>query len=165
MLFRSAIENIVKYARRRPNKIGLGYDVFKVLKQHPEIIERIKYTGTTTNPAVVTTNVLAQIFGVEKVVVFESTYNVAGEDLTESMSFICDPKGILICFAPNSPSIDTPSAGYMFAWDMLGNGNWMALDQWLGDGGTHSEYVEGLMSYDMKKVADDCAVYLTSAVH
>ena len=161
----NAIEAVVKSARRRPNKIGLGYDVFKILKQHPEIVERIKYTGTSATPAVVTTNVLAQIFGVEKVVVFESTYNSAGEGVAANNTFICDSKGVLICFAPNAPSIDTPSAGYIFAWDMIGNGNWMALDQWLGDGGTHSEYVEGLMSYDMKKIADDCAVYLTSAVH
>lgn len=159
-----AIGLIKVNARRSPNKIGLGYDVYKALKQHPDIIERVKYTGTTANPANVTPQVLAQLFGVEKVVVFESTYNTAGDGLTDSMSFICDPKGVLICYAPNTPSIDIPSAGYIFTWDMLGNGNWMAMDQFEGEKGTHSEYMEGLLSYDMKKVADDCAVYLTAAV-
>jgi hypothetical protein len=159
-----AIDSVKKKARRKPNKIGLGNDVFKVLKHHPDIVERVKYTGSTANPASVTERVLAELFQVQKVVVMESTYNTAGDGLTESMDFICDPKGMLICYAPDSPQIDMPSAGYIFTWDMLGTGNWMAVDQFEGEGGTHSEYMEGLLAYDMKKVSDDCAVYLSDVV-
>ncbi len=151
-------------ARRKFNKLGLGADVFNALKNHPDILARVSYGGSTANPATVNENVLAQLFGLQRVVVLESTYNKAGDGETEDMDFICDPKGMLLCFVPDAPSIDVPSAGYTFAWDMLGDGNWMAVDQFEGEGGTHSEYIEGLISTDMKKVSDDCAVYLKDAV-
>lgn len=53
---------------RMPNRLGLGINVFNALKVHPGILERVKYGGSTANPASVTENVLAQLFGVEKIV-------------------------------------------------------------------------------------------------
>ena len=47
---------------------------------------------------------------------------------------------------------------------MLGNGNWMATDQFEGEGGTHTEFIEGLMSTDMRKTADDLACYMKNCV-
>ena len=63
---------------RMPNRIGLGINVFNALKVHPGILERVKYGGSTANPASVTENVLAQLFGVEKIVVLKSIMNSAG---------------------------------------------------------------------------------------
>lgn len=48
--------------------------------------------------------------------------------------------------------------------DMLGNGSYMATDQFEGEGGTHSEFVEGLMSTDMRKTCDDLACYMSKCV-
>lgn len=149
--------------RRRPNRLALGAEAYVALKNHPDILERIKYTGTTANPAMVTPNVLAQLFGVEKVVVMESTYNAAGIG-KEDMQFICSPDSALLCYATPTPAIDEPSAGYIFTWDMLGNGNYTAFDQYDGEPGTHSEFVEGLVATDMKKTADDLAMFFTACV-
>jgi hypothetical protein len=154
---------IKRNGRRRPNRLALGANTWKALKNHPDIVERVKYTGTTANPAVVTTQALAAILQLEKVVVLESTYN-AGKLGEEDMQFICDPNAALLCYATNTPAIDEPSAGYIFAWDMLGNGQYIAMDQWEGEPGTHSEFVEGLCAYDMKKTADDLAVFLYDCV-
>lgn len=63
---------------RMPNRIGLGINVFNALKVHPGILERVKYGGSTANPASVTENVLSQLFGVEKIVVLKSIMNSAG---------------------------------------------------------------------------------------
>ena len=70
----------------------------------------------------------------------------------------------LMCYATNTPQVDEPSAGYIFTWDMLGNGSYTAMDQYEGENGTHSEFIEGLMSTDMKKTADDLATYFTDCV-
>ena len=150
--------------RRRPNRLALGVEAYNALKNHPAIIERVKYTGTTANPAKVTPAVLAQLFGVEQVKVLESTYNAAGIGQDADMQFICDTKGALLCYATPSPAIDEPSAGYIFAWDMLGNGAYVAFDQFDGEKGTHTEFVEGLMSTDMRKTADDLAIYFKDCV-
>ena len=39
--------------RRTPNKLCLGYDAYLGLKAHPDILERVKYGGSTPNPAIV----------------------------------------------------------------------------------------------------------------
>ena len=155
---------IKKNGRRTPNRLALGVDAFNALKKHPDIIDRIKYTGTTANPAKVTPRVLAELFGVEQVKVLQSTYNSAGIGQAAAMDFICDSKAALLCYATNTPQIDEPSAGYIFTWDMLGNGAPVAFDQFEGENGTHSEFVEGLMSSDMKKTCDDLAVFLSACV-
>ena len=40
----------------------------------------------------------------------------------------------------------------------------LALDQFEGEKGTHSEFVEGLMATDMKKTCDDLAMFFKDCV-
>ena len=119
--------------RRMPNKLSLGYDSFTALKNHPDILERVKYTGGTANPAIVNEQVLAQVLGFEEVKVLEATYNAAEEGQPDDMKFVCESDGALLTYTTNAPAIDEPSAGYIFTWDMLGNGNYMATDQFEGE--------------------------------
>ena len=150
--------------RRRPNKLCLGYDAFVALKNHPDILERVKYGGSTPNPAVVTENVLAQLFGLERVSVLYGAYNKAEAGQNDEMEFVCEANGALLCYTTPTPRIDEPTAGYIFTWDMLGNGSWMATDRFDGEPGTHSSYVEGLMACEMKKTCDDLACYMSECV-
>lgn len=149
---------------RRPNRLALGINVYNALKKHPGIKERVLPGGTTANPALVTENVLAQLFGIERLTVPRSIMNKAGIGQKADMSYIGDPNGFLLAYATDNPSIDEPSAGYIFTWDMLGNGNIMPVLNYLGEPGTHSEFVEGLMATDMKKTADDLGMYFRDAV-
>ena len=149
---------------RMPNRLGLGINVFNALKVHPGILERVKYGGSTANPASVTENVLAQLFGVEKIVVLKSIMNSASMGVDEEMQYIGDPNAFLLAYATNAPSIDEPSAGYIFTWDMLGNGQMLPILNYLGENGTHTEYIEGLMATDMKKTSDDLARFYKAAV-
>lgn len=149
---------------RTPNRLAIGANVFDALKAHPAILERVKYGGSTANPASVTENVLAQLFGVEKLVVLKSIMNKADMGAEANMQFIGDPNSFLLAYATNSPSVEEPSAGYIFTWDMLGNGQILPILNYLGENGTHSEYIEGLMAHDMRKTADDLAMFFTDAV-
>ena len=133
--------DIKRRGRRQPNRLALGYDAYLALKEHPDIVERVKYTGSTANPAIVTQQVLAQVLGFEQVKVLESTYNVAKPGEEADMQFICDSNAALMCYATNTPQVDEPSAGYIFTWDMLGNGSYTAMDQYEGENGTHSEFI------------------------
>jgi len=162
--FNSRVKDMRQNVLRRPNVLALGIEAYNALTEHPDIIDRVKYTGSTVNPAIVTKSVLAQLFGVERVEVFESAYNKAAFGVAANMDFICDPKDALLAYVNPSPAIDQPSAGYTFAWDMLGNGNVIAMDAYEGEKGTHTEYVEGLMSYDMKIVCNDCGTFFHGVV-
>lgn len=146
--------------RRAPNKLCLGINAYNALKKNEAILERVKFGGSTANPATVNRNVLAQVLEVEEVLVFESTYNDAEIGQEDNMQFICDPNAALLTYTTNAPAIDEPSAGYIFAWDMLGNGAYMPTLQWPGENGTHTEFMEGLMAHDMKKTSDCLAIFM-----
>ena len=155
---------MLRQTGRTPNKLAIGGNVFDALILHPAILERVKYGGTTANPANVTENVLAQLFGVDDLVVLESINNEAKQGAEADMQFIGDPNALLLAYATSAPSVDEPSAGYIFTWDMLGDGNIMPIRNYPGEPGTDSEYVDGLMAYDMKKTADDLAVFCKDVV-
>jgi len=161
--FDARIKDIKQAGRRKPNRLALGVDAYNALKNHPDIVERVKYTGSTANPAIVTPQALAAILQIEEVKVLESTYNAGGIG-QEDMQFVCATDGALLCYATDNPSIDEPSAGYIFTWDMLGNGQYIAIDQYEGERGTHAEFIEGLMATDMKKTCDDLAIYFDQCV-
>ena len=149
---------------RTPNRLALGANVFDALILHPAILERVKYGGTTANPANVTRNVLAELFGVEDLVVMRSIYNQARMGAEADIRYIGDPNAMLLAYATDAPSVEEPSAGYIFTWDMLGDGQYMPIFHYPGENGTHSEYIEGLMAYDMKKTSDELAVFCTDVV-
>ena len=149
---------------RTPNKLALGANVFNELRQHPAILERVKYGGTSANPAQVTKNVLAQLFEIDEIVVMMSIWNQAKPGKEADMNFIGDPNGMLLAYATDAPSIEEPSAGYIFTWDMLGDGQILPIRNYPGEPGTDSEYIDGLMAYDMRKTADDLAVYFKDVV-
>lgn len=155
---------IAEEGRRTPNKLALGAKAFMGLKSNPSVLERVKFGGSTPNPATVTKNVLAQLFEMDEVVVFESTYNAAKFGEEDDMRFICNPNDALLAYTTSSPAVDEPSAGYIFAWDMLGNGQYMPTLQWPGENGTHTDFMEGLMAHDMKKTSDCLAIYLSGCV-
>ncbi len=152
---------MMKNGRRKPNVLALGVEAYEALKSNADILDRVKYSGSTANPATINANVLAQLLEIDRVVVLNSVYN-SGAYGVENMSFVCDSKSALLCYAAPNPAIDEASAGYTFAWDMLGNGQYLAFDQFEGEKGTHTEFIEGLMSYTPKIICNELGVFLKS---
>jgi len=149
---------------RKPNKMVVGANAYIALTVNPSILERIKYQGSEANPANVTANVLAQLFGLDEVVIAESVYNAAPYGAEDDMRFICNPDDILLTYTTNAPSIEEPSAGYTFTWDMLGNGQYTAVEQYLGEQSTHTEFMEGLLCTDPEITSPDLGVFLKGTV-
>ena len=165
VIFVSQLRNRMLLAGlRKPNKMVLGANAYVALTVNPSILERIKYQGSEANPANVTANVLAQLFGLDEVVVAESVYNAAPYGASDDMRFICNPDDALLTYTTNAPSIDEPSAGYTFTWDMLGNGQYTAVQQYLGEQSTHTEFIEGLLCTDPEITSKDLGVFLKGTV-
>lgn len=164
VLFDNLCTQVEQSTGRRPNRLALGKEAYNNLKALPAVVERVKFGGSTANPATVNERVIAELLGIEKVVVMNSIANKAAVGAADDIDFICDPKSALLAYATDAPAIDEPSAGYIFTWDMMGNGQYMPTIQYEGESGTHSEFVEGLFAADMKKTADDLAIFLKDCV-
>jgi len=154
---------MMRAGRRLPNVFALGVEAYEAFKTNPIVLQRVLSGGSTINPATINQAVLAQLLEVDRVVVLNSTYNAGGYGSTD-MQFVCDSKGALLCYAAPNPGIDEASAGYTIAWDMLGNGAYTAFDQFDGEKGTHTEFIEGLMSTTPVKVCDELGMYFANCV-
>lgn len=154
-----------------PNTLVLGYEVFRYLKQHPAIYNRIKYT-TAEN---ITVDLLARMFEVDRVVVARSIVNTGNQNASDaavngtggganSFSFVHGKHALLMYVNP-SPGLLTPSAGYRFAWRGVSDG----LGQTVGISripmpAIRSERIEAQQSWTNKVVAKDLGVFFSTAV-
>jgi len=103
---------------RNPTTLVLGDHTFDVLSDHPVILDRVKYGASQQNPAVVTTNLIAQLLGLSKVLVGTSIYTASVEGTAEaSVTYTANwgDHGLLL-YQPNAPSLFRPAAGYNFLW-------------------------------------------------
>lgn len=69
---------------KRPNTMFMSKTVFDVLVDHPAVIERIKYSQL----GVVTAELMARVFQVDKIIVGEAGYNSAAEGQTDSLAYV-----------------------------------------------------------------------------
>ena len=160
--------NFVQQSGRKANTLVLGANTIIALKNHPDIIDRIKYTQR----GVVTTDLLASLFDVEKILVSYATVtNVAelndakAQDAAATYQFMSNSKSALLCYTPSSPSLMTPAAGYCFTWNgyLAGNGYGVRMKnfrmEWI-----EADRIEGEMTYDMRIIAKDMGIFLSNAV-
>ncbi len=154
-------EQVVSVTGYMPNTIVMGARVFRALKNHPEILDRIKYTQR----GLVTEELLAALLGVDKVIVPRAIKNTAKENAADSMSFISSPTSMLLAYTAGAPGLEQASAGYIFSWTgLLGDAAFNA-GVWRGrDERKHSDWFEVRMAYDCEVVASDVAVFFTSCV-
>lgn len=147
---------------KRPNKMVIGQRVFDALKNHPDVLDRIKYT----QKGVVTLDLLATLFEVEQILVAGAIKNTAARGQDANMEFIFG-SNVLLCYTTNRPSLKKATAGYIFAWKGLMGANAYGgriLRFGMPHLGIGTERIEGEMAFDMKVIAADLGCFLSGAV-
>ena len=146
----------------KPNTLVLSPHAFNALKNHEDILDRIKYT----QKGIVTEDLLATLFGVERVFVAWSVVNSAAKGADAAVDFIMG-KHALLCYSNPRPALRKPSAGYIFAWTGLeGSGAYgnrivrLPMDM-LGLG---TERIEGELAFDAKQICKDMGVFFKDIV-
>jgi hypothetical protein len=142
------------------NTLVMGKAVFNALKNHPTIIDRIKYT--TEN--IPTTALLAALFDVDRVLVATSLVNTAVEGQNKNIAYNFG-KSVLLTHSAPAPGLLTPSAGYTFVWNGVSDGQGLSV-------GTKSFRmeenaalrIESQMAWDNKVVAPELGVFMATAV-
>lgn len=138
----------------------LGANVYKVLKNHPDVIDRIKYTSSEN----VTVELIARLLEIDKLYVMKSIFNSAKEGQNASYGYNF-AKDIWIGHAASTPGVLTPSAGYTFSWDGASDGDVNQI-------GTikfrlqekRADRIESQVAFDNKVVAPELGVYLSNVV-
>lgn len=94
-----------------PNVLVLGKQVFDKLSDHPAFLERVKYSQL----GVMTPDLMARIFGVDRVIIAAAGKNTAVEGQTDSMSYIWGRNAILAYINPRLGK-KTITLGLTYQW-------------------------------------------------
>ena len=154
---KAAILNSTGYL---PNTMVLGYDVFRQLRHHPDIVDRVKYTSAEN----VTEDILARFFGVDRILVARAIRNTGREGAANAFSSIAGKNCALYYVAP-TPGLLTPSAGYSFAWRGVsdGMGAHVGITRFRMPE-LRADRIEAQMAWDNKVIATDLGYFFPSCV-
>jgi hypothetical protein len=161
----NAQETVLQNTGFEPNVLCLGYPVYKRLKKHPLVIDRIKYT-MQADAKNITPGLLAAAFDIDEVVVSKAVYNTAAEGNTFAGSFIMGKHALLAHRAP-APGLMIPSAGYIFPWEGLTGLNSMGVVVWqerMPGKGRNTVRTDSDMSFDMQVVSSDLGYFFSGVV-
>lgn len=147
---------------KTPNTMILGYEVYRKLIHHPDIIDRIKYV----QKGVVTADVMAAVFDVEKILVGQTIKNTGSEGLADSFTDVWGKNAVLM-YVTNGPDASgtDPSLGYSFRWNapMLGSQPW-AAEVWNDPNGGNFENRRVQYYQDEKITASELGYLIAAAV-
>lgn len=157
-------EGILSVTGFEPNTLVLGYQVYRKLRNHPDILDRIKYTSAATTRKI-TPALLAEIFDIDRVLVAKAikATNVEGE--TAAYAFT-HGKNALLCYSAPNPGLLTPTAGYTFSWKGVANGiagARTAITRFYLDA-LKADRVEGESAFDCKAVGTDLGYFFSAVV-
>lgn len=157
------IETIRKASGLRPNVLVLDAVTMSQLKREATVLSRIQYVER----GIVTADLLASMFNLDRVLIGDAIYSDAQEkadgtdfnavDIWETNA----GKGsAALLYAAPAPSIDVPSAGYIFGWtsgdDMeeVGIKSSRGVRRWR-EAGKHSDAIESFDRVDAKMTGSD----------
>ena len=112
---------------RPANTLIMSYYTFSILQQHPDLIERVKYSGLASLTLELMTNLFGQ-FGIKQILVSGAVSDTAAEGLTASMSFVWG-KNVILGYITPTPGLRTVNGAYHF---VLENGRY--VDTWFEQG-------------------------------
>ena len=139
---------------REPNVGVIGRGLWRYLKNHPDVLERIRYGASSTNPAFVTPEAIAALVGLEKLLIARSLYDTAAEGVTAATTFI-GGNHMTVLYVPSFAALDTPAAGYLFAWKSREINRYREEQE-------HADVVEARASWDVKLTAVDAGYLIKS---
>lgn len=157
---RRKITDVQQATGYRPNTLLLGPQVADAIFDHPDLLDRIKYTQFGS----VGIDSLARVLDIDRVFIGRGTRETANDGAVSAMSYFFGKSALLVYAAP-SPSLLQPSGGYTFSWvgytGAAAEGN--RINRYRIDL-KRSDRIEGEMAYDMKLVAADLGVFFKTVV-
>lgn len=152
-----AIQSYISTMKRTglvmPNTGVFGQQVWDQLKNHPKVIDRLKYTSSDANSL----DIFARLVGLNNIILGDSVVNGAAEGLADSLNFIWGKHMWLMYVAPQ-PGIKKLSAFYHLT---LKGARY--VDRWI-DNDPPIEWVRVNDYYDRKLMAAEAVYGIFNAV-
>lgn len=164
------IDDFTKLNSKAPNTMVLGADVWRALKNHPDLVDRIKYTQR----GLVTADLIAAAFEIPNILVSRATHvpnfedhGAANEDdlAAEDFEYITNPKSILLTYSTSAPKKMEPLGGLSITWKgyFAGNAQGVRIKRFRMEN-IESDRIEGMITYQHKLVDSKMGTFIDEAV-
>lgn len=124
-----------------PNVLVVPYQVMTALEDHPDFLERIKYSER----AIFSPELLAAVLGFGSVVVPGVGLNTANPGATPTLGYLWG-KDVIMAWVPGRPGLKIPAFGYEFTWGT------QYVDRWREEP-RKSDLIRASRRYDLKLTA------------
>ena len=141
-----------------PNTMALGYIVHSALVNHPDIIDRVKYTSAATQGNMEAA--LAAVFGKANYWVAKGSYSNTNEAAAFSASAIIDDD-CLVCHVDPGAGVFGATAGKTFVWQP-GGGEGSVFSY--RDNARHADVVQHKEQWDQAATATDLGYFFANVV-
>jgi hypothetical protein len=148
-----------------PNVMAMSYGVWLQLKNHPTVTDRYKYTSGGP----ITEEMVARLFGVDKIVVGQAVYTTSSEGATTSTFDFVLANNVLLTYVQPAPSLIRPSAGYIYSWRGAAEqeglpGVGIVVRRYRFVTGERKDRVEAAIYEDYKLIEPDLGAFFLGAV-
>lgn len=165
---------MLRVGKRKPNKAIMTLDVYNVIRNHPDVMDRIRFTGSSDSPAIAGLNSLAQLFELEEIIIMQTVLNQAPHGIEDPVTglpptddiFLAENK-ILLGYVQSGIGLMVPVAGLTFmhnrylAQSVSGG---PAVRRYREHPGKKGEYIEAEYSLDQRIVAPDLGCVITDII-
>lgn len=147
-----------------PNTMVIGGQVWRKLKHHPQILDRITGGATAGDAAIVRPQLVADIFEVDRLLIGKAKYNSANKGQTASYTYLWG-KLCALLYLEEETNLENVSAWKNFRWIQesteVGYMVRTYREEAKGGGG---EWIEVETSYDIVQVCSDVGYLISGAV-
>jgi len=156
----TGVETVEAATGRTPNRLLIGAAVWRHLKNHPDVIARISNDTTRIG----TQALLAQLVGVDQVLVSKAIRNTADEGATAAYSRILGSNALLAHVDPNA-GLRSTTAMKTFVWSgLVGSSDGIRTKRFDIPKEDAFPRVETDASYDFKVTASDLGYFFSAAI-
>lgn len=149
---RTGINTVQAAIGIRPNTLIFGQETWNKLVDHPDIVERIKYSMA----GAVTAELVARLFDVQQVLIGSAVYNTAAEGQTDSLSYVWG-KNAWACYIAPTPKLKQVTFGFTMSYQTREAEKW-------DDADAKARYVRIHDNYVQKIVAAEACYLIKNAV-
>lgn len=107
-----------------PNYAVIPWQVMVQLEDHPDFIERIKYSQT----GIVTQDLIGSLFNIPRMTIPGMGMNTAPMGATESLAYVWG-ENVVIAYVPQRAGLKVPAFAYEFTWVYPG-GQTQVVERW-----------------------------------
>jgi hypothetical protein len=153
---RDAKDTVSGKVGAEPNTMVMGYEVWKEIQDHPDIISRFVNTQT----GIITGEMLKQVFEVDNLLIGQGIEVTSLEQASTVTTSRIWGKSVALLYLPSTPSLRIPAFGYTLVYDQAN----FVTDTWRNGDGATSDAIRVRTAADFKVLANQAGYLYTTVV-